>query len=444
MQAKIQLSDHFTIKKLLRFTFPSIGMMVFVSIYGIVDGLFVSNMVGQTPFAAVNFIWPYILILMAVGFMFGAGGSAIISKLLGENDKERANKVFSLIIYSSIAFGVVLAGIAYLALPSIAELLGATGELLDNSITYGRIIVLSLPLYIVMAEAQNLFVTAEKPRLGLAITVAAGMTNIVLDAIFIAGFGMKIEGAAIATAISNAVGGIAALCYFLSPNKSLLRIGKPTWEIKPLLKTMGNGSSELLSNVAMSLVGMLYNYQLLQYAGENGVSAYGIILYVNYIFISVFIGYSIGIAPVVSYHYGAKNNEEIKSLLKKSLCMVFVSSIVMFVVAESLSTPLAMIFTSDQTLLDMTVRGFYIYSISFLLAGYPIIASSFFTALNNGLVSALISFSRTIVFQIIAIMIFPLIWELDGIWVSIVMAEMCSVAVAFIALWLGRKKYGYR
>ena len=441
---KIQLSDSFDYKKLLRFTFPSIIMMVFTSIYGVVDGFFVSNFVGKTPFAAVNFIMPFLMILGTVGFMFGTGGSALIAITMGAGDKERAQRLFSLFIYVSAICGILIGALGIVVIRPVAAWLGAEGEMLDNCVVYGRIILAVLPALILQYEFQSFFITAEKPKLGLAVTVAAGGANMVLDALFVGVLRWGLVGAAAATAISQSVGGIIPLIYFGRPNTSLLRLTRTKFDGRALLKACTNGSSELMSNISMSVVGMLYNIQLMKYAGEDGVAAYGVLMYVNMIFLAAFIGYSVGVAPVIGYHYGAGNHGELKGLLKKSLVLIGIFSVGMVALAEGLARPLALIFVGyDPELLDMTLRGFLVYSFSFLFAGLAIYGSSFFTALGNGLVSALISFLRTLVFQVAAVLIFPLIWGLDGIWFSIVAAELVAALVTVAFLAGKRKKYHY-
>lgn len=432
----IQLSDHFTYKKLIRFTMPSIMMMIFTSIYGVVDGLFVSNFVGKTPFAAVNFIMPFIMILGAFGFMFGTGGSALVSKTMGEGNMEKANRLFSMLVYISFACGVVIAILGIVFIRPVAALLGAEGVLLEDCVRYGRMVLLAIPAFMLQMEFQSFFITAEKPQLGLYVTVASGVANIILDALFVAAFKWGIVGAAAATSISQAVGGFIPLVYFFRPNTSLLRLGRFEFDGKALLKTCTNGSSELMSNISMSLVGMLYNIQLMKFAGENGVAAYGVVMYVNMIFLAIFIGYSIGTAPVIGYHYGAENHGELKSLLKKSFAVIGGSSLGMFLFALAMARPLSGIFVSyDRELFELTRHGMMIYAFSFLFSGLAIFGSSFFTALNNGGVSALISFLRTLVFQIAAVMLMPLIWGMDGIWYSIVAAEAMAaiVTLGFIA-----------
>lgn len=441
---KIYLSDKFTYGKLLRFTAPSIIMMIFTSIYGVVDGFFVSNYVGKTPFAAVNFIYPFLMILGTVGFMFGTGGSAIVAKTLGENNEEKANRLFSFFVYISVALGAVIAVLAFIFIRPIAAALHAEGELLKNCVLYGRIFILGLPMYVLQMEFQSFFVTAGKPGLGFLSTVAGGLTNMIFDALFIVVFKWGLAGAAAATVMGQCVGGIIPLVYFFRPNTSLLRLGKTNFDGAALLKATTNGSSELMSNISMSLVSMLYNVQLIKYAGEDGVSAYGVLMYVNLVFLAIFIGYSIGTAPVIGYHYGAKNPAEIGSILKKSFVIIGISSLAMLGFSEAMAGPLSRIFVGyDPALYEMTVHGFRIFSFQFLFAGVSIFASSFFTALSNGGVSAMISFLRTLVFQTAAILLLPLIWKLDGIWISIVAAELVSFVVSLIYIAAKRKKYGY-
>jgi putative MATE family efflux protein len=440
----IRLSDHFTYKKLLRFTLPSIIMMAFTSIYGVVDGFFVSNFVGKTPFAAVNFIMPFLMILGTVGFMVGTGGSAIVSHAMGEGDYPKANRIFSLLIYVSIGLGVLIAALGIVFLRPIAVLLGADGQMLEDCVTYGRLILIALPAFILQMAFQSFFVTAEKPQLGLWVTVASGVTNMVLDALLVGIIPLGLSGAALATAISQAVGGFVPILYFARPNSSLLRLSSTKFDGRALLKTCTNGSSELMSNVSMSLVGMLYNIQLYNYAGEDGVAAYGVLMYVNMIFLAAFIGYSIGTAPVIGYHYGADNKAELRGLLRKSYVIIAVCSVCMLGLSEVLARPLSLLFAGyDEALLQMTQHGFAIFSFSFLFAGFAIFSSSFFTALGDGLTSALVSFLRTMVFQIAAVLLLPLIWELDGIWASIVVAEGMAVLTSALFLMLKRKKYGY-
>ncbi len=440
----IQLSDHFTYKKLLRYTFPSIIMLVFTSIYGVVDGYFVSNYVGKTPFTAVNFIMPFLLILGSLGFMFGTGGGALIAKTLGEGEILKANRLFSLIVYTSFVCGIVMAVLGILFIRPIASMLGAQGQLLDDSIVYGRIILVAIPAYILQYEFQCLFATAEKPTFGLYVTIAAGLTNIILDALFVAVFDWGLQGAAAATAASQCVGGIIPLIYFARPNSSLLRLGRTQFDAKSLGKTCVNGSSELMSNISMSIVSMLYNAQLLKYAGEDGVAAYGVLMYVSLVFLAVFIGYSVGTAPIISYHFGAENHSELKGLRKKSLHIIGIFAVIMLACSYILAKPLSIVFVGyDQELLDLTSHAFSIFAFSFLFSGYATFGSSFFTALNNGLISATISFVRTMLFQVVAVLIFPLFLGIDGIWFSIVVAELLAVAVTILFLKGNQKKYHY-
>lgn len=443
MQA-IQLSDHFTRKRLLRFSLPSIVMMVFTSIYGVVDGYFVSNYTGKTPFAAVNLIMPFLMILGGVGFMFGTGGGALIAKTMGEGKAEKADKLFSMTVFASILCGLVLTAVGLLFLRPFARLMGAEGELLENSLLYGTINLIALPFYILQYEFQCLFATAEKPKLGLYVTVASGVANMVLDWLLVAVLPFGLAGAAAATATSQFIGGVFPLIYFARKNSSRLHLTRCRLELRPLGRICANGSSELMGNISMSLVNMLYNVQLMQYVGEDGIAAYGVLMYVSMIFQAIFIGYSVGTAPIVSYHYGAQNREELKSLLRKAIFIVAIAALCMFAAGELLAAPLSRLFVAyDEELLQMTTHAFAIFSFSFLFSGFVINGSSFFTALNDGLTSALISFLRTLVFQVAAVLLFALLWGLDGIWFSIVAAEIMAVLATIFFLLKKQKKYGY-
>lgn len=440
----IQLSDHFDYKKLLRYTFPSIVMLIFTSIYSVVDGFFVSNFVGKTPFAALNLIYPILMLLGGAGFMFGTGGSALIAKTMGQNQQQKANEIFSLLIWVSLALGVVLGVLGAVFLRPIAIALGAEGELLEQSLIYGRIVLLAVPVYILQYEFQCLFSVAENPRLGLQFTLLAGITNMVLDALFVMVFHWGLAGAAAATSLSQFVGGVLPMIYFARKNPSPLRLVRPKWDFKALLKVCSNGISELLSNISMSLVSVLYNFQLLHYAGEDGVAAYGVLMYVGFIFMSIFIGYSVGVAPVISYHYGAQGESELQSLFRKSLVIISMGALSMFAAAMLLAKPLSMLFVGyDAELLSMTVRGMKILSFSFLFIGFASFSSAFFTALNDGKVSACISSLRTLVFQVASVLILPMIWKLDGVWAANVAAEALAVIAAVFFLLANRKKYHY-
>jgi putative MATE family efflux protein len=439
---KIQLSDHFTYGKLLRFTLPSIIMMIFTSIYGVVDGIFVSNFAGKTSFAAINLIMPYLMVFGTLGFMIGTGGTALISKTLGMGDRKKANEIFSMLTYVSIIGGIILTVISMVFMRPAARLLGAEGQMLEDCVTYGLIVQTALTAYILQFAFQSFCVTAEKPNLSLGMMMVAGVCNIVLDALMVPQWGLV--GAAVATAIAQIIGAIIPIVYFVRPNNSLLRLGKCRFDGKALLRTCTNGSSELMSNLSMSLVGMLYNVQLLNYAGEDGIAAYGVIMYVNFVFIAVFIGFAIGSAPLIGYNYGADNRPELKNLFRKSLILLGAFALLMTAAAELLAAPLSGIFVSyDQNLMEITTRGFMIYSLSFLLCGFNIFGSSMFTALNNGLVSAVISFLRTLVCQTCAVMILPLFFGLDGIWCSIVVAELAALLLTVGCFVKYRSRYHY-
>lgn len=441
---KISLSDHFTYRKLLRFVAPSAVMMMFTSIYGVVDGLFVSNYVGKVPFAAINLVMPFIMILGGIGFMIGTGGSALVSKTLGEGDRKKANRYFTMMIYLSLICGAAASVIGFVFIRPISYLLGATDAMIGDCVEYGRMIFLFTTAFMMQNVFQSFLVTAEKPRLGLLATVGAGVTNMALDAWFIVGLGWEVKGAALATGISQTVGGILPLIYFLRPNSSLLKITRTKLEGRPVFLAVTNGSSELMSNISASVVSMIYNFQLMKFAGEDGVAAYGVLMYVQFVFIALFIGYAIGSAPIIGYHYGAINHSELKNMLKKSIIIMSISGVIMTLLAQALALPIAKVFVGyDEGLFDMTVHAFRVFSFSFILAGINIFASSFFTALNNGAVSAAISFLRTLIFQSTAVIVLPMIWELDGIWLSITVAEVFALIISVTFLAAKKKKYNY-
>ena len=441
---KIQLSDHFTLGRLLRFTWPSIVMMVFTSIYSVVDGIFVSNFAGKTAFAAVNLIFPYLMVFGTVGFMIGTGGTALISMTLGMGDKKKANELFSMLTYLTLLVGVVFTVLSIVFMRPAAMALGATGQMLEDCVLYGNILQLALTAYLLQYIFQSFCITAEKPNMSLVMMVTAGVSNMILDALFVAVFRWGIAGAAIATAIAQYLGAMIPFVYFLRPNDSLLRLGKCCFDGWALLRTLTNGSSELMSSVSMSLVSMLYNVQLLRYAGENGIAAYGVIMYVNFFFVSVFIGFTIGAAPIIGYNHGAENHAELKNMFRKCLVVVGTFAAAMTAAALLLARPLSGIFVGyDPQLLEMTIRGFVVYGLSFLVCGFNIFGSSLFTALNNGLISAVISFVRTVICQSVAVLLLPMIFGLDGIWWAIVAAESVALVLTVFCFIKFRGKYHY-
>lgn len=441
---KIKLSDHFTYSKLLRFVFPSIIMMIFTSIYGVVDGLFVSNFAGKTAFASINLVMPFVMILGGIGFMIGTGGTALVSKVLGEGKKEKANKIFTMMIIFTLLLGTLLSVIGVVSMPRVADFLGATEEMMADCILYGRIVTGFTVAFMLQNVFQSFLIAAEKPKLGLLATVLAGVTNMALDAIFIIVFRWGVAGAAIATGLSQCVGGIFPLIYFSRDNSSLLRLTKTKLEIKPILNACGNGSSELMSNISSSVVSMIYNFQLMKYVGEDGVSAYGVLMYVQFIFVAIYIGYAIGCAPITGYHFGAQNHGELKNMLRKSAFLSAISGVVLTILAIVLSSPLAKLFVGyDEELYELTRHAFSLFAYSFLLAGFNIFTSSFFTALNNGAVSAAISFMRTLIFQTSSVLILPIFLGVDGIWWAITVAEVFAFILSLIFLFAKREKYHY-
>ena len=443
-KTQIQLSDHFTYQKLLRFVLPSIVMMVFTSIYGVVDGLFVSNFAGKTPFAAINLVMPFVMVLGGIGFMIGTGGTALVSKVLGEGEPEKAKRYFTMMILFTLLVGAVLTVFGVTMMEKVARFFGATDEMLHDCVLYGRIVISFTAAFMLQNVFQSFLIAAEKPKLGLIATVAAGVTNMALDALFIAGFHWGVAGAAIATGLSQCVGGLFPLIYFLRPNSSKLRLVRTKLELRPILNACGNGSSELMSNISSSIVSMIYNFQLLKYIGEDGISAYGVLMYVQFVFIAIDFGYSIGCAPIVGFHFGAQNHTELKNMLGKSVKLMCGAGVVMAVLAQVLAAPLARLFVGyDEVLYRLTCHAFRLFSVAFPFAGFNIFASSFFTALNNGLISAVISFLRTLVLQTSSVILLPLIFGVDGIWYAITAAEIFATTISVIFLFAKRKKYHY-
>ncbi|MGN0361770.1 MAG: MATE family efflux transporter [Bilifractor sp.] len=441
---RIQLSDHFTYGRLIRFTLPSILMMIFTSIYGVVDGFFVSNFVGSTPFAALNLIMPFIMLFSAIGFMFGAGGSALTALTLGTGKQKKANEIFSLVLYTLLLLASLCAVVGFVSAPKVAQLLGATREMLPYCVTYARVCMLGLPAFMLQNCFQTFLITAERPRMGLLVTVLAGVTNMILDALFMGVLRWGIGSAAAATIIGQYIGAVIPLVYFLMPNRSRLRLGKTHFDGKALIKVVTNGSSEFLSNVSMSVVNMLYNWQLMRIAGENGVSAYGIIMYTNFIFVGVFFGYSMGMSPIAGYDLGAQNTSELQNVFKRSIQMIAVSGVVMTIAAISAAGPLASIFAGKSPeLFNMTTKAIRLYSLSFLIMGFNIFGSAFFTAMNNGAISALISFLRTLLFQVASVLLLPLLLGINGIWLSIVTAECMAFAVTLFCFIRYKNVYHY-
>lgn len=441
---QVQLSDHFTYKRLLRFVVSPILMMVCVSLYSVVDGFFVSNYVGKTAFAAVNLIMPVMMGVGTIGFMIGSGGSAVVAKTLGEGDKALANRYFSMLIYVAIGIGLLFSIAGFLLIEPISVALKAEGELLADCVTYGRILFLAQTFFILQNIFQVFLVTAQKPDLSLRVSLCSGLTNMVLDYLFIAVWGWGITGAAIATALGQVVGAGVPLLYFARKNRSLLRLGKTQFFGSIFLKTLTNGSSEMVANLSASVVSVLYNLQLMKLAGENGVAAYGIIMYVNFIFTAIFFGYGMGSSPLIAYHYGAQNHEELQNLFKKSLKLVGGTGIALMLLAEALARPLVNIFASyDAELFAMTLHGFRIFSLAFLLMGINIWGSAFFTALNNGLISAVISFVRTLIFESATVLILPHFFDIDGVWMAVLVAEILAITMTSLFFIRKRAQYHY-
>ncbi len=446
----VRLSDHFNYKKLFTAVLPTILMMMFTSLYSIIDGIFVSNFTSTDAFAGLNLIMPVTMIIGSLGFMLGAGGSALTSMTLGQGNRERANKIFSMIVYFNIILGLVISTIVFIFIEPIAIALGsvsgqvASQIMIDNAVLYGRILLIFMVMFMLQNVFQSFFVVAEKAKNAFIMTIVAGLTNIFLDALFVAILKWGLVGAALATGISQTIAAIIGFVYFSRRNNSLLKLTKTKLEFLPLLKSCTNGSSEFISNTAASVVSILFNIQLLKYAGVNGVAAYGIIMYASFIFNSVFIGYSIGVSPLIGYNYGARNTKELKNILKKSLVITLIFSIIMLLSVEFFAGALSSVFThGNNELLELTTKGFRIFGLSFLLCGFNLFISGFFTALNDGITSAIVSFTRTGIFQICCITIVPIWLELTGVWLSVVIAEIMAICVSITFLILKKNKFNY-
>lgn len=440
----IQISDHFTLKKLFKFVLPTVIMMVVTSVYTVIDGLFVSNFVGKTPFAAINIIVPFVMILGGTGFMIGTGGTALVTKVLGEGDDEKAKSYFTLLILFTVALGLVLTAVGIAVTEPVARLLGANDDMIEPCVLYGRICVGFTAFFMLQGVFHSFLSAAGKPKIGLVVTLSAGATNAVFDALFIVVFKWGVAGAAIATGLGQFMGGVVPLIYFARKNSSLLRFTKPKFELKAILQSCFNGSSEFLTNLASSIVSIVYNLQLMKYLGEDGVSAYGVIMYFQFVFLAIEIGYSIGTAPIIGFNYGAENHAELKNIFKKSIVIMGCCGVILSALAQALAIPLSKLFVGyDKELYDLTVHAFRLFSFSFVFSGINILSSGFFTALNNGAVSAILSFLRALAYQIIFIFALPALMQVDGIWLANVATEVCAFITAVIFFIAYRKRYRY-
>ena len=441
---QIKLSDHFSYGRLLRFTLPSIIMMVISSIYSVVDGLFVSNLVGDLALSSVNIVFPVAMIVGSFGFMLGTGGSAIVARTMGEGDQPLANRYFSMIIYAVVVLGAVLSTVCVIYMEPIARFAGASDALISDCVVYGRILLAGSVPFMLQTSFQSFFVVAEKPHLGLALSIAAGVTNMVMDYVLIAVCDLGVAGAAIATVMGYCVGGVLPLLYFLRPKREGIRLTRTRFYGKQLLNACTNGSSELMSNISSSIVGILYNIQLMRLIGEQGVAAYSVMMYVDFVFVATFLGFSIGSAPIVSYHYGAGNHPELKNVFRKSMTVILCTSVAMVILSELLSRPLSSAFVGyNAELLEMTVHGFRLFALCYLFCGINIYASSFFTALCNGALSALISFLRSLLLRGGMVLLMPILFDLDGIWTAVIAAEGLGAVVSLGLLYAKRRQYQY-
>lgn len=441
---KVELSGHYSVRRLALTSLPAIAMMMITSIYSIVDGFFVSNFAGSTEFAALNLVWPALALVSAIGLMIGTGGSALVSKTIGEGDTGRACSIFTMLIRLCLEAGAVVTVLLFIFMKPVVVALGAEGDMIPLAVTYGRIVVLSMPMFILQMAFQSFYMTAERPELGTRMSIICGCLNIALDAIFIIGFGWGLTGAALGTTIALAAGGAYPLIFFASKrNRTHLRFVKTRgFDWGAILKACTNGMSEYVGNIALNVVSIGYNLQLMKYIGEDGVSAYGIIMYVGFIFAAVFIGYNLCVSQVIAFNYGAGNKAELKSLLFKSLGLIAAAGTVMTAIAEFTAPGLSRIFVGyDEGLCAITRHALRIYMLSFLLCGFNMFCSAWFTALGNGLVSALAAFVRTLVFELATVFILPGIIGIDGIWCSVCVAEVLAAIMAAALIYGFRKRY---
>lgn len=439
-----KISEHFNIKKIIIFTLPSIGMMLISSIYGVVDGFFVSNYIGSNAFAAVNIVWPFEMILGSFGLMIGAGGSALVSKTMGEQKYDLANRYFSMLIIFVIIFGMFISILGIIFNPYIIHLLDLDQETINNCNIYANVLFIFLIFFMLQNIFQSFNIVASKPEMGIITMILSGITNILLDYIFIVILNMGIFGAALATGLSQFAGAIVPFIFFINKNSTLLRIKFVKIDFKIILKTSYNGISEMLSSISFSLVSILYNIILLSYIGINGVNAYGVILYISYIFISIYFGYSMGISPIISYNYGAKNKKELNNIFNISLVLICSVSILLTFIGYIFAKQLSSIFVNyDKELLNLTTHALHINVFSFLFCGYNIFASSLFTALNNGTVSLILSFLRSLIIQVVCILTIPILFGSEGIWFAGVVSDIISLIISIIFIFKYRNKYGY-
>lgn len=441
---KVELAGHYGLRRLVKTSLPMIAMMIVTSIYSIVDGYFISNFAGSTAFAAMNLVWPALALISAVGLMIGTGGSALVSKTLGEGDTGRADEIFTMLVHIALIIGAVLTVGLFIFMKPLIIALGAEGEMIPKAVMYGRIVVLAMPEFIMQMMFQSFYMTAERPELGTRMSIISGCINIALDALFVVGFGWGLTGAAVATALALAVGGIYPLWFFSSKknNTHLQFVCFSRIDWKAITRTCTNGMSEYVGNIALNIVSIGYNLQLMKYIGENGVSAYGIIMYVGFIFAAVYIGYNLCVSQVIAYNFGAGNRAELRSLLKKSLLLIGIGGVIMTALAEGSAPLLAKIFVGyDAELCSLTVRALRIYMLSFLICGFNMFCSAWFTALNNGLVSAAAAFARTLIFELGAVLIVPGIIGIDGIWLAVSIAEVLAVLMSAILILAYRKRY---
>lgn len=438
------IAQEFNLISLLRFVAPTVVMLVFMSLYQMVDAVFVSKFVGENALSALNIVYPFPSIVIAVSIMLATGGSAIIARNMGEGKEKEAKENFSFIVLVGAVIGVAIATAGILFIEPLIYMLGATPSLYDYCYEYLFILVLSVPLSVFQMLFQSFFVTAGKPHLGLTLTVLGGVSNIVLDYVFIVLCGFGVSGAALATSIGYSIPGLFGLIYFAVSRKGTLYFVKPVFRWGVLFKCCINGSSEMVNNLAVAVTTFLFNVLMLKYEGEAGVAAITIVLYAQFLMTSAFMGFSSGIAPVVSFNYGSGNVRQLKKIFKISVWVIAVVSAAVFVIAETCSDVVIMVFTpAGSEVFGLTKYGFAIFSFSFLCTGMNIFASALFTAFSNGKISAILSFLRTFVFLTACLLFLPLFWGVDGIWLAVPVAEVMALFVSVYYLVRFKKVYQY-
>ncbi len=438
------LAKKFSLASLLLFAAPNIIMMIVLSMYIIVDGMFVARFIGTTALSAINMFYPAICFEMALGIMIATGGSAIAAKKLGEGKQKEAQNNLSFLMVVEGSFGIVIAVVGNLFTAEIVSFLGASAAQAPLSITYAKIIFSFAPAFFLQTAFQTFFVTAGKPALGLIVTILGGVANILLDYIFMAPLRLGVTGAAIATGIGYCIPAMVGVIFFLKAKTNPFHFVRPRFDGKVLLQACANGSSEMVTNLSNAVTTFLFNFTLLQFYGEDGVASITIILYFQYLFTALYFGYSNGIAPIISYKYGNDDRKQLQALFKNSVLFLIISSIAANVLLHFTISKLLTIFTAENSpVYQITLHGFSIYSMAFMIMGLGIFSSAMFTAFSDGITSAIISFSRTFLFIVGAILLLPAILGERGVWLAVPIAEAFGFLISILYLIGKKQKFHY-